>query len=69
MLPARSVFSSVARSGGVRGYATAATAVSARPPVALFGVDGTYASALVSTHLFLPSPAPPPLVNACLPLN
>jgi len=30
-----------------RGYAEAAAAANTRPPVPLFGVDGTYASALV----------------------
>lgn len=38
-----------ARVAGIRGYAAAAPATGAanKPPVALFGVDGTYASALV----------------------
>ena len=37
-----------ARAAGIRGYAAAAPTGSAnKPPVALFGVDGTYASALV----------------------
>lgn len=31
----------------VRTYAAAASSASTKPPVALFGVDGTYASALV----------------------
>ena len=31
----------------VRSYAVAASAASTRPPVALYGLDGTYASALV----------------------
>ncbi len=36
-----------ARYGATRNYAAAAAAGSSKPPVALFGVDGTYASALV----------------------
>jgi len=32
---------------GVRTYAQAAVAVDSKPPIALFGLDGTYASALV----------------------
>jgi hypothetical protein len=36
----------IARFAATRGYAAAAPA-STKPPVALFGVDGTYASALV----------------------
>jgi F-type H+-transporting ATPase subunit O len=38
-----------ARVAGIRSYAAAAPATGAanKPPVALFGVDGTYASALV----------------------
>jgi hypothetical protein len=37
-----------ARVAGIRGYAAAAPSSGAsKPPVALFGVDGTYASALV----------------------
>jgi len=36
---------------GLRSYATPAQEV--RPPVALFGVDGTYATALVRFLLFL----------------
>lgn len=35
---------------GLRTYATPAQEV--RPPVALFGVDGTYATALVSQPIF-----------------
>ena len=48
MFSARSV-ASAARTGA-RSYAAAAAAPakSLKPPVALFGVDGTYASALVS---------------------
>ena len=48
MFPVRSA-APVARTG-VRGYAAVAAAnagKSFKPPVALFGVDGTYASALV----------------------
>lgn len=47
MFPVRSA-ALVARTG-VRGYAVAAANASKsfKPPVALFGVDGTYASALV----------------------
>lgn len=33
--------------GGLRTYAAAATQQDVRPPVALYGVDGTYANALV----------------------
>jgi hypothetical protein len=36
-----------ARVAGIRGYAAAAPGPASKPPVALFGVDGTYASALV----------------------
>jgi F-type H+-transporting ATPase subunit O len=37
-----------ARVAGIRSYAAAApTGPAGKPPVALFGVDGTYASALV----------------------
>jgi hypothetical protein len=36
-----------ARVAGIRGYAAAAPSGASKPPVALFGVDGTYASALV----------------------
>ena len=37
-----------ARVAGIRNYAAAApTGAANKPPVALFGVDGTYASALV----------------------
>lgn len=37
----------IARFAATRGYAAAASAQNSKPPVALFGVDGTYASALV----------------------
>ena len=37
----------IARFAATRGYAAAAAPASTKPPVALFGVDGTYASALV----------------------
>jgi hypothetical protein len=37
-----------ARAAGIRSYAAStATGAANKPPVALFGVDGTYASALV----------------------
>jgi F-type H+-transporting ATPase subunit O len=36
-----------ARVAASRSYAAAAASTSTKPPVALFGVDGTYASALV----------------------
>ncbi|KAI9820641.1 MAG: ATP synthase F0 subcomplex subunit OSCP atp5 [Pycnora praestabilis] len=39
-----------ANAASVRSYAQAAPAQSTKPPVALFGVDGTYASALVSLN-------------------
>lgn len=35
---------------GSRNYAAAAAQVDSKPPVALFGIDGTYASALVSNY-------------------
>lgn len=43
-----------ARFAATRGYAAAAAPNSAetKPPVALFGIDGTYASALVRLFLF-----------------
>lgn len=41
-----------ARAAWARSYAAAAVPSSTKPPVALFGIDGTYASALVR---FLPS--------------
>lgn len=37
-----------------RSYASAAGAASTKPPIPLFGVDGTYASALVSTGPICP---------------
>jgi hypothetical protein len=40
---------------GLRSYATPAQEV--RPPVALFGVDGTYATALVCTSIALQLPS------------
>ena len=43
---------------GMRTYATPAAQESARPPMALYGVDGTYASALVCRshpHVLFPS--------------
>lgn len=43
------------RAVAVRSYAQAANTQSVKPPVALYGVDGTYASALVR---FLPSSPP-----------
>jgi len=36
-----------------RCYAAPANAAASRPPVALFGIDGTYASALVCYRLLL----------------
>lgn len=39
--------------GGLRTYAAAA-APDSRPPVALYGVDGTYANALVSGIISIP---------------
>jgi len=47
MFSARSV-ASVSRTGVRTFAAAAAPSKSTKPPVALFGVDGTYASALVS---------------------
>jgi len=38
-----------ARFAASRSYATPATSSANKPPIALFGVDGTYASALVRT--------------------
>lgn len=44
----RATYASRALGGyGTRAYAAAA--IDSKPPVALFGIDGTYASALVST--------------------
>lgn len=50
----RRLFAHAVRSGvprapiaAVRTYATPASGPSTKPPVALFGIDGTYASALV----------------------
>lgn len=37
----------IARAAWTRSYAAAAAPSSTKPPVALFGIDGTYASALV----------------------
>ena len=37
----------LSRNTAVRTYAAAAQAQSVKPPVALFGIDGTYANALV----------------------
>lgn len=34
----------------LRGYAQAAAVQDTKPPVAVFGLDGTYASALVGQH-------------------
>lgn len=39
--------------GSMRTYAAAAAAQDSRPPVALYGVDGTYANALVSGFIQL----------------
>jgi hypothetical protein len=41
------------RAAPVRSFAAAASDESARPPVAVFGLDGTYATALVRAE-FLP---------------
>jgi hypothetical protein len=43
---------SVARPAAVNGMRSYATAQETRAPVALFGVDGTYATALVCTSNF-----------------
>lgn len=45
--------------GGLRTYAAAAQQ-DVRPPVALYGVDGTYANALVSFAIHGPPPRPFP---------
>jgi hypothetical protein len=42
---------SIASRTAFRTYATPASQASTRPPIALFGIDGTYASALVSLHM------------------
>lgn len=39
----------VARAPAVRTYAAAAATEAVKPPVAVFGLDGTYATALVRT--------------------
>ena len=43
----------VPRTAGFNGLRTYATPAEVKPPVALFGVDGTYATALVCQCLFL----------------
>lgn len=48
---------------GVRTYAAAASAAVPKPPVALFGVDGTYASALVGYPGFQCRNTSPPDIN------
>lgn len=48
---------SVARPAAVNGMRSYATAQEVRAPVALFGVDGTYATALVCTSIALVSHA------------
>lgn len=46
---------SVPRTAAVNGLRTYATpAQDVKPPVSLFGVDGTYATALVCDTMFLP---------------
>ena len=47
MLAARFTRSAIPRAGSARSYAVAAASQSVKPPVQLFGIDGTYASALV----------------------
>lgn len=42
----------------IRSYATAATSGNVKPPIPLFGVDGTYASALVLYFFFFASIVP-----------
>lgn len=46
---------SVPRTAALNGLRTYATAQEVKPPVALFGVSGTYATALVRILLFCPS--------------
>ena len=64
----RSVRAAAAQRAAVsqtRAYAAAAASEKVKPPVALFGLDGTYATALVrpsrtASHPCLPPSRPPP---------
>lgn len=48
---------SIAPRAAIRSYAQAANSASTRPPVPLYGVDGTYASALVRCRSLIAPPS------------
>ena len=55
MVTLRAAVSRVSSPPALRAYAQAAQAQDAKPPVALYGIDGTYASALVCNECLYPS--------------